>query len=91
MPAAPRSGWGTADLATDVVTAVDYLLCTLGSSDATHPRLVLAGDIGPDRGQGRLDEDALDRLARRRLDARGTVVRLGMRLFSELKRDLANG
>lgn len=80
-----------ADRATDVVTAVDYLLCMLGASDATHPRLVLAGETGPCRGQGRLDEDALDRLARRRFDARGIAVRLGMRLFSELKRDLANG
>jgi hypothetical protein len=79
-----------ADLATDVVTAVDYLLSTLGAPIATRSRLVLAEEVGPERADGRSDEAALDRLTRRRLDARGTTIRLAGRLLTELRSDVAN-
>lgn len=42
------------------------------------------------RGADHAEEETLDRLARRRLDARGTAVRLGMRLLSELRSDVAS-
>lgn len=79
-----------ADLATDVVTAADYLLSLLGMSAAICPQLVLASEASSDCDPGRSDDDALDRLTRRRLDARGTAVRLGMRLLAGLRSDIAN-
>ena len=48
-------------------------------------RLALAGDAGHDRGRAYADEEAADRLIRRRLDARGTTVRMGMRLIAGLR------
>jgi hypothetical protein len=79
-----------ADLATDVVTATDYLLSLLGATAATSPQLVLASEVSCEREHGR-SADALDRLTRRRLDARGAAVRLGMRLLAALHSDVANG
>lgn len=79
-----------ADLAVDVVTATDYLLSLLGAPASLSPRLTLDTDAGSDRGHGATDGDALDRLNRRRLDARSTAVRLGMRLLGALRSDVAN-
>ena len=78
-----------ANLAVDVVTATDYLLRLLGAPSVSSPRLLLADETGAARGSGALDHDALDRLTRQRLDARGTAVRLGMRLLAELRSDIA--
>ena len=72
----------SADLAVDVVTAVDYLLSLREASTVASP-LVLSPEPGE---RSRSDDEALDRLTRRRLDARGDAVRLGMRLFAELRR-----
>jgi hypothetical protein len=79
-----------ADLAVDVVTATDYLLSLLGAPASLSSRLVLDAEAGSDRGHGTADIDALDRLNRRRLDARSTAVRLGMRLLGALRSDVAN-
>src|SRR5262249_17084681 len=80
-----------ADLATDVVTAADYLLSLLSTSAAVSSQLALASEASSNRDSGRSDDDALDRLTRRRLDARGAAVRLGMRLLAGLRSDVANG
>ena len=79
-----------ADLAVDVVTAVDYLISLLGRPSTESPKLVLSDEAGADRGHGVSDEEAADRLTRRRLDARSTAVRLGMRLLSGLRSDVAS-
>lgn len=80
-----------ADLAVDVVTASDYLLRLLMEPSVVTPRLVLAEEGEASHG-GRLSgEDAFDRLTRRRLDARGAAVRLGMRLISGVHSDVAGG
>ncbi len=79
-----------ADLAVDVVTAVDYLLSLLGAPGSLSPPFVLEAEAGSDRGHGATDSDALDRLNRRRLDARSSAVRLGMRLLAALRSDVAN-
>ena len=76
-----------ADLAVDVVTAVDYLMSLLASSPTTFPRLMLAVEATSYRGEGSADDDVGERLTRRRLDARGAAVRLGMRLLAELRAD----
>lgn len=79
-----------ADQAVDVVTAVDYLLFLL----QTPPRsgqLFLGGEPGSDRAQGRTDEETLDWLTRRQLDARGTAVRQGQRLLTSLRRHISTG
>jgi len=79
-----------ADQAVDVVTAVDYLLFLL----QTPPRsgqLFLGGEPGSDRTQGRTDEETLDWLTRRQLDARGTAVRQGQRLLTSLRRHISTG
>jgi hypothetical protein len=73
-----------ADLAVDVVTAADYLLRLLAAPAVTTSRFTLAGEADA----GRFDEESFDRLTRRRLDARGTAVRLGMRLLAELRSDV---
>lgn len=78
-----------ADLAVDVVTAVDYLLSLLDTSVAVSSPLILASEVGSCCGRNMSDEGAFDRLTRRRLDARGTAVRLGMRLLGRLGCDLA--
>jgi hypothetical protein len=74
-----------AELAVDVVTAVDYLLILLGKSAAASSRLVLSDEAGADRGHGASDDEAADRLDRRRLDARNTAVRVGMLLHRQDK------
>jgi hypothetical protein len=74
-----------ADLAVDVVAAVDYLLSLLAASAARPPQLVLASETGLNFGHSSADDAALDQLVRRRLDARGAAVRLGMRLFAGLR------
>jgi hypothetical protein len=79
-----------ADQAVDVVTAVDYLLFLL----QTPPRsgqLLLGGEPGSERAQGRTDEETLDWLTRRQLDARGTAVRQGQRLLTSLRRHISTG
>ena len=80
-----------ADLAVDVVGATDYLLRLLAAQPAMTSRLALAGDASHDRGRAYADEETADRLIRRRLDARGTAVRLGMRLIAGLRSDVACG
>jgi hypothetical protein len=80
-----------ADLAVDVVGATDYLLRLLAAPPAMTSRLALAGDAGHDRGRAYAEEESADRLIRRRLDARGTAVRLGMRLIAGLRSDVACG
>jgi hypothetical protein len=77
-----------ADLAVDVVTATDYLIRLLGSPAVTASRLSLADRADPG-GEGYSDEETFDMLTRRQLDARGTAVRLGMRLLSQLNSDVA--
>ncbi len=74
------------ELAVDVVTAVDYLLSLLDSSAAMPSSLVLADDAGFGR-EASMSEGAQDRLTRRRLDARGTAVRRGMRLLGRIACD----
>lgn len=78
-----------ADLAVDVVTAADYLMRLLGSPAVTASRLTLASQARPGGVAGYSDEDSFDLLIRRQLDARGTAVRLGMRLLSQLRSDVA--
>ena len=78
-----------ADLAVDVVTAVDYLLNLLDTSTTASPRLVLASEAGSGHRHGPLCNDTLDWLIRKQLDARGAAVRLGMRLISGLLSDVS--
>ena len=78
-----------ADLAVDVVTAADYLMGLLTSPAVMTSRLVLASQARPGRSAGYSDLETLDLLTRRQLDARGTAVRLGMRLLSQLRSDVA--
>lgn len=78
-----------ADLAVDVVTAADYLMRLLSSPPVTASRLALAGRAGLGGGEGYSDEETFDLLTRRQLDARGAAVRLGMRLLSQLRSDVA--
>jgi hypothetical protein len=78
------------DLATDVVNAIDYLLNLLDSPTVTYPRLMLSAEADPYRSYDTLDNDAPDRLTRRWLDARGAVVRVGMRLVVGLGSDILN-
>jgi hypothetical protein len=73
----------------DVVGATDYLLRLLAAPLAMTSRLALAGDAGLDRGRAYADEETADRLIRRRLDARGPAVRLGMRLIAGLRGGVA--
>jgi hypothetical protein len=80
-----------ADLAVDVVGATDYLLRLLVTAPYMTSRLALAGNADHDRGRAYTDEETADRLIRRRLDARGTAVRLGMRLIAGLRSDVACG
>lgn len=80
-----------ADQAVNVVTALDYLLTLLFTPAITSSQLVLGGQPGSDRTQGRTDEEAHDWLTRRRLDARGTAVRESTRLLVMLRRDVAFG
>jgi len=79
-----------ADLAIDVVTAVDYLLSLLGASATKSPPLLLERELGSDHGRGPVDEEALFRLIQRRFDARAVVVRAATRLMEGLRRDVAN-
>lgn len=78
-----------ANQAVNVVTALDYLLTLMFTPAITPSQLVLSGEPGSDRTQGRTDEEARDWLTRRRLDARNTAVREGMRLLVMLRRDIA--
>lgn len=80
-----------ADLAVDVVGAADYLLRLLVAPPATTPRLVLACETGYDHRRIYADEETADRLIRQRLDARGTAVRLGMRLIAKLHGNVTSG
>ena len=80
-----------ADLAVDVVTAVDYLLNLLDTSTTTSPRLELASEAGSGRRHDPLCDDTFDWLIRKQLDARGAAVRLGMRLISGLLSDVSTG
>jgi len=79
-----------ADLAVDVVAAVDYLLSLLAASATRLPQLVLANEAGPSLRHGSSDDVAFDQLVRRRLDARGSAVRLAMRLLAGLRADFFN-
>jgi len=92
-PSIPDPEWRRlelADLAVDVVTAADYLLSLLVAPSFASTSLVLATEAGTDRGHGPSDDEALDRLTRRRLDARSSAVRRAMRLLAGLRRDVAN-
>jgi hypothetical protein len=77
-----------ADLAVDVVTAADYLLTLLGEPTRTSSRFRLATEAGSGAGRGPSDGEAADHITRRRLDARSTAVRLGMRLLAGLHSDV---
>ena len=79
-----------ADLAVDVVTAVDYLLSLLDGPTTAPPHLVLAGDAGLGPGRGPVC-DVHDWLVRKQLDARGATVRVGSRLISGLLSDVSSG
>lgn len=77
-----------ADIAIDVVTAVDYLLSLLDvSSELRQP--VLVGDIRP--GRHPVGDDTSDWLVRKRLEARGAAVRVGTRLIRGLLSDVSVG
>ena len=78
-----------ADLATDVATATDYLLSLLATPASISP-LILDSEAGFGRGRDSADAEALDRLTRQRLEARATAVRLGVRLLSGLRSDVAD-
>ena len=78
------------DLAVDVVTAVDYLVSLLGTSAANSSPLILADETYVGSRHGLSDDSAYDRLVRRRLDARGTAVRLGIRLLGGLDCNVVN-
>ncbi len=82
---------GLADLAVDVVTAVDYLLTLLDAPVTTSPQLALASDDRPARGHRPAQDDARDWLIRKQLDARGSAVRVGARLISGLLTDVTVG
>ena len=82
---------GLADLAVDVVTAVDYLLTLLDAPVTTSSQLVLAGDDRPICGHHQARDDAHDWLIRKQLDARGAAVRVGTRLISGLLSDVTVG
>jgi hypothetical protein len=77
-----------ANLAVDVVTAVDYLLNLLDTPVTPLPRLSLAGDSRSGRGHGHAGDDASDWLIRKQLDARGAAVRVGARLIDGLISDV---
>ena len=79
-----------ADLAVEVITAVDYLLTLLDSPTMPSQRLVLARDTGFHRASDAGEDDIHDRLTRRRLDARTAAVCLGTRLQGGLRRDAVN-
>ena len=80
-----------ADLAIDVVTAVDYLLSLLDAPVTASRRLVLASDTGLGPGHRQACDDASDWLIRKQLDARGAAVRVGARLISGLLSDVSVG
>jgi hypothetical protein len=71
-----------ADLAVNVVTAVDYLLNFLPASSDEPEDFALRPDHVPDDG-------AAVRLIQRRLDARATAVKVGGRFLDGLRRDVA--
>lgn len=79
-----------ADLAVDVVTAVDYLLSLLGAPVTTSSHFMLERELGSDHGHGPSDDDAFIRLTQRRLDARSIAAKLGGRLLEGLRSDVAN-
>jgi hypothetical protein len=81
---------GLANLAVDVVTAVDYLLSLLARPYETAPRLMLAGGASPYPGRDPAGDDVHERLTRQRLDARAAAVRLGMQLVAELRGDVGS-
>jgi hypothetical protein len=71
-----------ADLAVNVVTAVDYLLNFLPASSDEPEDFELRPDHVPDDGPA-------VRLIQRRLDARATAVKVGGRFLDGLRRDVA--
>jgi hypothetical protein len=74
-----------AEHAMDVITAVDYLLSLLSAPAGISRHLALANEAGSCCQHGASDNDAVDRLTRRRLDARAIAVRMGMRLLARLR------
>jgi len=74
-----------ADLAVDIVAGVDYLLSLLASSATRPMQFILADEAGRHLGHSSSNDAAIDQLIRRRLDARGGVVRLMMRLVAGLR------
>ena len=78
----PGPGTRLADQTVNLLTALDYLLGLLSPHEAPATRLVLAD--GPGHAQDRTEE-ARDRLARRRLDARAAAVREGTLLLAQLR------
>ena len=80
-----------ADVAIDVVTAVDYLLSLLDAPGTVSRPPVLAADFDRGPGDTQRGDDARDWLIRRQLDARGTAVRVGTRLVSGLLSDISLG
>jgi hypothetical protein len=78
-----------ADLAIDVVTAVDYLLTLLDAPVAASRQLALADDDRSGSGHRPACDDQRDWLIRKQLDARGTAVRVGTRLVTGLLSDIS--
>lgn len=79
-----------ADLAVNVVAAVNYLLSILTASANRFPQLTLASNTSSSYGQDSFADAAFDQQIRQRLDARGTAVRLIMRLFAALRSDFVD-
>ena len=69
----------------DAVTALDYLQSLLAPSAIRPPQLILADEAGSSRGFGSCDDAPLDRLIRKRLDARSRAMRTLMRLLAGLQ------
>lgn len=76
-----------AEHAMDVITAVDYLLSMLSAPASISRHLALTNEAGSCCQHGTSDCDAVERLTRRRLDARAIAVRMGMRLFARLRNE----
>jgi hypothetical protein len=75
-----------ADLAVDVITSVDQLQRLLSAPHTADPGL--ATEAGSDHVRTPPDDEALDRLIHRRLDARRAAVHLATRLLGELRSDV---
>jgi hypothetical protein len=86
----PEPGFAElADVAIDVVAAVDYLLSLLDAPVVASRHLTLASAISPDHRHRVVSDDASDWLIRKQLDARSAAVRVGARLIGGLLSDVS--